>query len=590
VSQFLHTLQLNKMPPKNSRFDWVPFRHEIEGYRARGYSVQAIFDTLSEVHGDSISVKFKSLQRQIDEWNLSPKYDITTDEKLIHFVREEWLENSTHKEILVAVNDSPHLNLPHQLTSRQLKTLRLANNLKYARRDGITEEELEKQAKALLELLSDGGARLGRRQLLPALRKKGILISQKAIQEMLREVDSEGVQGRICMRRRRRGRMDVAGPGRVFSFDGYDKLLPWGIAIYGMIDGYSRYSLQNYSGNDNKTAVSVLVQYIRLVRRLGKIPMMIRCDKGVETPLLAWAHVLLRRHAKMMDEGENYTLLPFEKAFSWGTSTRNIRIERWWKFLATSALNEFREYFQSLTRTGAFTDCMPDRIAIKYIYMPLVRKRISDFMAIHNNHKIRKQRFRGHYLPTGKPRILFFHPDHKVDYHQAVHWPTLEWLEVLTKDVDIDSYLPESMMNLCRDVLDRQGLSSATGEELVFSKKDNSLHRRMYLGLRRELAVLYAQADEGGLQELPTPIGAREWIEKHINKDEDQELMNHLTGAKFKRLDLRMDEADDNKFDTADEEGDNSVDKLTGIWEDEEFDENYGSDTEVFNYVDYEEQ
>jgi hypothetical protein len=53
--------------------------------------------------------------------------------------------------------------------------------------------------------------------------------------------------------------MDIAGPGRMGSLDGYDKLKPWGIEIYAFIDGYSRYVLQVYCGNDNKTAISVLV-------------------------------------------------------------------------------------------------------------------------------------------------------------------------------------------------------------------------------------------------------------------------------------------------------------------------------------------
>ena len=148
-----------------------------------------------------------------------------------------------------------------------------------------------------------------------------MLISQYTLLEMMKEVDPSGVEGRNFSRRRRRGRMDIAGPGRVWSCDGYDKLKPWGFEIYGFIDGYSRNSLQTYCGIDNKTALSVLVQFLRLIRHLGKLPRLIRGDKGVETPLLAWAQVLLRRATV---EGQ----LPFKKAFSWGTSTRNIRIER----------------------------------------------------------------------------------------------------------------------------------------------------------------------------------------------------------------------------------------------------------------------
>ena len=80
------------------------------------------------------------------------------------------------------------------------------------------------------------------------------------------------------------------------------------------------------------------------------MPRCLRADKGVETPLLAWAHVLLRRAMYYQEEGINIPNLPFERVFSWGTSTRNIRIERWWKSLATFYLNEVRGHFQKLSK------------------------------------------------------------------------------------------------------------------------------------------------------------------------------------------------------------------------------------------------
>jgi hypothetical protein len=90
--------------------------------------------------------------------------------------------------------------------------------------------------------------------------------------------------------------------------------------------------------------------------------------------LLAWAQVLLRRATDFKENGNSgeYEQLPFRKAFSWGTSTRNIRIERWWRSLATSALNEYREYFQKLSNARLFDNVRPNRIAIQYIYMPLI--------------------------------------------------------------------------------------------------------------------------------------------------------------------------------------------------------------------------
>jgi hypothetical protein len=166
------------------------------------------------------------LKRQIDQWDLS-KYNIMKDDNLINFVGEEWLNNSTHKEILLAIERTPALNLPHTLISRQLKTLRLENGLIYARRDNFSEAEVEQKKQAIITAMKDGGgARLGRGQLMVALRGQGMLISQYTLREMMKEVDPSGVEGRKISRRRRRGRMDIAGPGRVWSCDGYDKLKP----------------------------------------------------------------------------------------------------------------------------------------------------------------------------------------------------------------------------------------------------------------------------------------------------------------------------------------------------------------------------
>ena len=186
--------------------------------------------------------------------------------------------------------------------------------------------------------------------------------------------------------------MIVGGPGRFFSADGYDKLKRFGFHIYGFIDGYSRFVTQTYCGIDNKTALTPLIIYLRMIRRLGKIPCMIRADKGVETALIAWAHYTLRKaihdatYTERVAEAQRLgarttrtttTPLRFEQAFCWGPSTRNVRIERWWRSLADSSLREYLHYFESLANEGWYAEVTPDRIAMRYVYMEMLRVRIS---------------------------------------------------------------------------------------------------------------------------------------------------------------------------------------------------------------------
>jgi len=465
--------------------------------------------------------------------------------------------------MLEAVNsERVSLQLPFEITSRQLEKLRVQNGLRYARRHEATEEEVDEKREAIIRGMKENGAsRYGRGLHLSTLRKHGVLCSQYHLRKLLQEIDPDGLKARDFRRARRKGRMDIAGPGRMGSLDGYDKLKPWGIEIYAFIDGYSRYVLQVYCGNDNKTAISVLVQYLRMVRRLKKMPRCLRADKGVETPLLAWAHVLLRRATYRQEEGIDIPELPFERAFSWGTSTRNIRIERWWKSLATFCLNEVRGHFQKLSRDQHFDKVRPDRIAIKYVYMRPIRRRIDEFVHTHNISPIRKQKHRGHYLPTGKPRKLFLYPKGGQHYHEKLHMPTLDWLDSLVKDHDIDSYLPDEMMDLCQSLLDKKGWTIDVMEALVINQESN--HEEMYLYLREQLQRIWI-GPKGTtiLQELVTPLGARHVVEREISRQEDSEIYTRMTGAMFVNLNLDDDLIQPIKEDREEEVEDDEEDIL----------------------------
>jgi hypothetical protein len=358
----------------------------------------------------------------------------------------------------------------------------------------------------------------------------------------------------------RRGEMKVAGPNQVFSVDGYDKLKDFGFEIYAFIDGYSRYVPQVYIGIDNRTAVSVLKQYLVLIRRTMKIPQLLRGDKGVETPLMAWAHVLLRRVQHLVvqeraDRGGDHIPLHFNQAFSWGKSTRNIRIERWWKGLADLSLREYRIYFRSLADDGWYDRTVPDQIAIRYIYMPMLRARVQEFVDVYNCHRIRKQRHREHYLPIGKPVYLFKVHEGVSDYAEDAHEPTLQWLESLVEDVDLDAYLPNTMMNLCLEICEREGFTNTDTYKLgadLTTGRDIHPHYRAYCTLSRELRRRYSAGVELHALKDEAPRGGRVWIEKHILTEEDRENLDFFTGAAWQHLDLPVD------LDNRDNNGGNS--------------------------------
>jgi hypothetical protein len=118
-----------------------------------------------------------------------------------------------------------------------------------------------------------------------------------------------------------RGEYIVPGPNFLWSVDGYCKLAPYGIEVYGAIDAYSRYIIWIYVGISGRTAISVLQQYLTTIQMLKQHPRFIRSDHGGETVILAQAHYLLQRTAD--------PAIQLKDCYIYGASTTNQRIESW---------------------------------------------------------------------------------------------------------------------------------------------------------------------------------------------------------------------------------------------------------------------
>jgi len=83
-----------------------------------------------------------------------------------------------------------------------------------------------------------------------------------------------------------------------------------------------------------------------------------------------------------------------------------------------------QRYFDGLASEGLWSGNMADTIALLFVYMPIVRKEIYNFVDLWNAHRIRAQPS----CPTvaaGKPVVLYFNPPARNgvpidDYGQAV--------------------------------------------------------------------------------------------------------------------------------------------------------------------------
>ena len=82
---------------------------------------------------------------------------------------------------------------------------------------------------------------------------------------------------------------------------------------------------------------------------------------------------------------------------------------------------------------GLFTDTEADKIALLYVYFPLIRDEIYNFVGLWNNHWIRSQKKQRPNLPTGKPTVLYFTPpDGNANYGSI---PDINTLEMLQEEV-----------------------------------------------------------------------------------------------------------------------------------------------------------
>jgi hypothetical protein len=321
-----------------------PLRLDLEEFRDEIY--KRIFDD-GDTHQDivtylkneeDITVTLRTVQRRCAEWGFVQRLRNIPPE-LTEAVRMSFFDSHlTDAEIAEELQD-----VGYRVSARRVKVVRLAQGWK---RRTNTLEELQKQrdecVKALQDALAEGTIRgYGHSLLWAHLRRNHIRVRFNDMKEVIRSLDPINVRHRQPgMTTNTRGEYICEGPDEVWSFDGYDKLKRWGINIYGAIDAYSRRLLWVYTGISNRTQVSVAVQFCNAVRFHNKFPRIIRSDRGAETSIVADIQYDLgvldmsEKNISPTDEnGEALDEWPLREFYVYGTSTKNIRIESWWRQL-----------------------------------------------------------------------------------------------------------------------------------------------------------------------------------------------------------------------------------------------------------------
>jgi hypothetical protein len=97
----------------------------------------------------------------------------------------------------------------------------------------------------------------------------------------------------------------------------------------------------------------------------------------------------------------------FADCYIYGTSIHNIKIECLWGQMIERKTLQWMLLFQVIETAGWFReDLLPDRIILLFIFMPILRSELFDWVDDHNALPIRPQRERSQHV-AGVPNDLY---------------------------------------------------------------------------------------------------------------------------------------------------------------------------------------
>ena len=207
--------------------------------------------------------------------NSKPPISATEEEIITHYFNC----NYQYDHILLFLKIHHGINISIRTLKRRLQMYNLTR-----RSSNITNEAL----KIIIEMEVNGpGALRGYRTMWNQLKcKYGIHVKRDLVSEILKEVDPDGSELRRARRLNRR-RYISSGPNSCWHVDGYDKLKPYGLAIHGCVDGFSRRIMWLKVVRTNNNPIVPAYYFLETVKSLGYCPKLLRTDCGTENGIMA---------------------------------------------------------------------------------------------------------------------------------------------------------------------------------------------------------------------------------------------------------------------------------------------------------------
>ena len=269
----------------------------------------------------------------------------------------------------------------------------------------ITDEELDE---IVARTLSQTSGVIGSKFMSSVLQDQGHRVVRRRVRESMARVDILGNLERWASWIPR-SVYSVRGPNSLWHMDGNLKLKDYGFVLHGAIDGYSRRIIYLEANTDNR-ASTVLKAFVDGVNSIKAVPQRVRADKGKENRDVALWMLTINGVGR--------------GSFITGRSVHNQRIERLWRDV-NRWLTTFHLVFNYLRLNSHYDpDDDVDRFSMIFVYLPILRRSLSQFSRIWNNHKLRTEQHRTpiQLYAHGNPESLWM-PANEMELEQyGIDW------------------------------------------------------------------------------------------------------------------------------------------------------------------------
>lgn len=248
-----------------------------------------------------------------------------------------------------------------------------------------------------------------------------LTVKRERVRILLRSIDPEGVEGRRRYKLKRRI-YDSPGPNFLWHADNHDKLKRLGFPIYGCIDGYSRKIIWIEVSSTNNNPSIIGSYYLKAIEKYGFVPTIMRTDNGTEANLMEDFQIAIRYYHE--DEYSGF------KSFIRGKSTRNQRIESYWRQFRQKLGDFFIDLFKTMEAENLFNASDPVQVdCLRYCFGDLLKEDILLTKKEWNEHRVRKQRNKN--VMGGIPNVLYKCPEKfgAVDHRKNVNLEYIQYLK-----------------------------------------------------------------------------------------------------------------------------------------------------------------